>query len=97
MITKEEARNLVDAEILKDWRVENDVPIIIDEITIERDFGWVFFYDSRRYLETKEFGYMLVGNAPIIVNKFDATLHYTGTAYNIDYYIAEYERKMKAK
>ena len=96
MITEAEARNLAMEKILRDWTIKNAEPVIIDEITIEKDFGWVFFYDSSRFLETKEFSDTLLGNAPIIVNKFDCSTHYTGTANETEYYIAEYENSLKS-
>ncbi|HRH41948.1 MAG TPA: YrhB domain-containing protein [Pyrinomonadaceae bacterium] len=94
-LSKEEARELVRQEILLHWNIEGDEPIILDDLIIEKDFGWVFFYHSRKYIETEDFKYYILGNAPIIVNKFDGSLNYTGTAYETDYYIKEYEKKLK--
>ena len=94
MISKEEARNLVLERILSNWNIENDEPYIFEDATIEKGFGWVFFYNSRNFVETNEFSYCLGGNAPIIVNKFDASLQITGTAREAEYYIAEYEKTL---
>ncbi len=82
-------------KILSDWNIQDDEPIILDEYTIEKDFGWVFFYSSRKYEETQIISYSLAGNAPIIVNKFDSSLHLTGTARETEYYIDKYEEKLK--
>ena len=43
--------------------------IIIDEDTIEKEYGWVFFYQSKEFVETGDFSYKLAGNGPIIVEK----------------------------
>ena len=40
---------------------------IIDELTEEHDFGWVFYYNSKKFLETKDRMSMLMGNNPIVV------------------------------
>ncbi|HKI64819.1 MAG TPA: YrhB domain-containing protein [Burkholderiales bacterium] len=32
--------------------------------TTECDFGWVFAYDSKEYLETNDIGFAVAGNAP---------------------------------
>lgn len=93
-LSREEARELVWHDILSRWNIEGDEPVILDEFTIEKDFGWVFFYQSRKYIETKNFRFQLAGNAPIIVNKFDGSLNYTGTAYETDHYIKEYENQL---
>src|SRR6267142_6062451 len=43
MMTKDEARSLALAAILTSWKVDGDEPVILDDVTIERPFGWVFF------------------------------------------------------
>ena len=63
---------------------------LIDEETIERDFGWVFFYCAKKYQETLEPKYMIGGNAPIIIDKSNGKITETGTAREIEYYIEEY-------
>ncbi len=59
--------------------------------TIEKDWGWVFFYQSLAFIESGDFCDMLCGNAPIIINKQTGQLIHTGTAYEIEHYIREYE------
>ena len=94
MITKDEARTLEFAELSKTWGIEDDEPVIIDEHTIERAFGWVFFYDSLRHQQTQSLGDSLAGNAPVIVNRFDGLLHYPGTALPTEEYIRAYEVRL---
>ena len=94
MLGKDEARSLALAYILKSWNIEGDEPVIIDEVTIERPFGWVFFYQSANYQRTGYYGYQLAGNGPIIVNRFDGSLHDTGTARPTEEYIREYEARL---
>ena len=93
MLSKEEAGALVVAELERPAKYGNpDDPtdlVIIDESTIEKDWGWVFFYTSERYLKTRDTRYALAGNAPYIVNRHTGELRVTGTAQPIEYYIAE--------
>jgi Immunity protein 35 len=96
MMNSEQAKELAVTKILQDWNIENDEPVILDEFTIEKDFGWVFFYDSHKFIETKETSYRIFGNAPVIVNRFDGSTHYTGTARETEYYIAEYETSLRS-
>ena len=98
MLTKEQARALVVAEIERppkynDPSTPRDL-VVVDEHTIERAWGWVFFYNSKRYLETREFRYALAGNAPYIVNRQTGEFRVTGTAHPIEDYIADYERSL---
>jgi hypothetical protein len=60
---------------------------IIDGATIEKSYGWIFFYDSKQYLESGNFSDRLVGNAPIVVARADGGIHETGTARPLEYYL----------
>jgi Immunity protein 35 len=64
---------------------------VISSVT-EHDFGWVFFHSTKEYLETNDFNFALAGNSPVIVDRNDGSIHVTGTAFPIEYYIAEYRR-----
>ena len=65
---------------------------LIEDATISGDFGWVFFYQSKKYLESQDFSDRLAGNAPIIISKLDGSLHVTGTGRPIEYYIENFVR-----
>ncbi len=65
---------------------------LVEEATIEGDFGWVFFWTTRAYLETEDDRYALVGNAPILISRRDGSLHLAGTAYPIEVFIKNFKR-----
>jgi hypothetical protein len=65
---------------------------ILSKHTIETEFGWVFFWNSRRFLETDEIQYALAGNAPLIVDRRDGSIHETSTAEPIEEIIARYRK-----
>jgi hypothetical protein len=65
--------------------------VILDEHTIERRWGWVFFHDSRRHQETGDSRFAVAGNAPYIVRRADGAVFVTGTARPVEEYIAEFE------
>jgi hypothetical protein len=94
MITKEQARDLVAAEVCvrPDWLPDYDEMIILDAQTIEKPWGWVFFYTSRKWHETRDIRYAIAGNAPIIVERQTGNLISTGTAMATEKYIENYER-----
>lgn len=79
-------------EILGVGPVEDCALEIIDEFTIEADFGWVFFWQSRQYSRSGDPGDQLVGNAPLLVSRADGSLHETGTAEPIETYIENFIR-----
>jgi hypothetical protein len=97
MITREQARILVAAKVAgpREWLPDDDEIVIVDESTIERHWGWVFFYTSRRWLETGEIQYALGGNSPLIVERSTGRILETGSALHIDAYIANYERTVR--
>lgn len=49
---------------------------IMEDKTICHDSGWVFFYNSKKFIETKNFDFMLVGNRPLFVSKDDGALQF---------------------
>src|ERR1700722_457835 len=67
--------------------------VILDEYTIERSWGWVFFYTTRGWRDG-DIRYAVGGNAPFIVNRVDGSLRVTGTAAPIEHYIVQYEAEL---
>jgi len=93
MINYKDAKNRV--QVFLDKKLEQDDEIvyeIIESETIEKTFGWVFFYNSKEYLATSNMSAYLAGNAPIIINRMSETIIETGTAYPIEYYLEKYNR-----
>jgi hypothetical protein len=66
--------------------------VIVDSHTIEKPDGWVFFYNTKRFVETGIDRYRLAGNGPVIVNKYDGTVQIFVSSPLKDW-IADYERR----
>jgi hypothetical protein len=49
-----EARNLAEGQLAKTAGMSPEAVVIMDGSTIETDFGWIFFWNSKRYLESGE-------------------------------------------
>jgi len=62
--------------------------VLLEQRTMERDFGWVFFYDSKRHAQTGNLRDALAGNAPFVVTKGDGRVHEIGTAHPLEHYLA---------
>jgi Tripartite tricarboxylate transporter family receptor/Immunity protein 35 len=91
-ITKSEAQRIAH-DYVKEMEAGAGLELVLlDQHTIERDFGWVFFYDSKRHVETGDFQDSIVGNAPIVVTKADGRVHVTGTAHPVEHYLKEFDR-----
>jgi Immunity protein 35 len=59
----------------------------------EYDIGWVYFYDTRAYVESGDPMDGLVGNAPILIDRRDGTIVETGTGEPVETYVRRYEQR----
>jgi hypothetical protein len=66
---------------------------IVRESTIAKPYGWIFFYQSKEFLDGTA-PVALAGNAPIIVNRNTSELRVTGTARPLEHYLEEYEKAL---
>jgi Immunity protein 35 len=94
MLTKAEALALVSAK-LSEISPPDDPVAIVDAHTIEKPFGWVFFYNSKRFFETGNFLYLLFGNGPVIVNRYTGSVEFFGTGWPELEIVDEYERTLR--
>jgi hypothetical protein len=92
-ISAVEARRLA-AEQIEALFGDDPSPVILDDETMETDVGWVFFYESPLYLQTKDPNDSLLGNAPILVRQ-DGLVTVTGTAHPIEEYLDIWRHAMK--
>lgn len=87
MLTYKEAYKIVERELGIEER--EDIRIY-EESTIDLEYGWIFFWNVKYWSKTN----FLVGNSPVIVNKFTSELFWLGTAYSVECGINAYEEKM---
>jgi hypothetical protein len=92
MLSKTEALEIVSKK-LQEMR-PSDPFVVVEKSTIERPFGWVFFYNSKKFVETGEFGDRLLGNGPVIVNKHNGSVEFLGSSRPPLEFVEEYERRL---
>ncbi len=90
-ITPEDARSIAQSEISQHLTGDDDPLLVVDKHTIERPWGWVFFYNFRRFVETGDYRYAAGGNAPLIVERESGRVLVAGTAHSTEFYLANYE------
>jgi len=90
MITNNEAA-VIAVRYLEGVEKESGAAVQLTK-TREESFGWVFFYQSKEFLETGALNSMLAGNAPFVVDRRDGAVHVLGTVYPVDVYLKEYPR-----
>ncbi|MGB3177539.1 MAG: YrhB domain-containing protein [Albidovulum sp.] len=84
MITRNEAARLTQKEL------EGSDSILFEEPIADGTYGWVFAYQSAKYLETGNSLDMLAGNAPFLVERETGMLHVLGTAELVEHYIENF-------
>ena len=62
--------------------------VIVGELEFE--FGWVFYFNTKEFVDTGDLDHALGGNAPLIFDRADGELYFAGTAHDLDSYIEEY-------
>jgi hypothetical protein len=58
--------------------------VIVDPHTRESDDAWVFVYNTRAYVETGSFEDMLIGNAPLFVDKATGQTRFGRTDISVE-------------
>ena len=66
--------------------------IIVESMTIERTYGWLFFRATREYLRTKSIFSMPPGNSAILCLRDSGKFLFVGTAFRSEHYLTEYEK-----
>lgn len=93
MITREEAKRRVTEYVNFDFKRQDDELIIVDEETITKDYGWVFFAVNKKYLGTQNFSDMVIGRGPVLFEKQSETIIPFGTVLSAEQYLEQYERQ----
>ncbi|MEG4477747.1 YrhB domain-containing protein [Microcoleus sp. M2_C2] len=94
MLSRDQAQALAENELSSVSMAAECELAIVASATLERPFGWVFFYESREYLDTGAASSRLAGNAPFFVNRLTGEVVAAGTAHSVEYYLALYEASL---
>ena len=62
---------------------------------IDKPYGWVFSYTDKRHLEDGAEPF-IAPYAPVIFNRIKGDIIETGTGFELDHYLRDYESKMLA-
>lgn len=59
---------------------------------VEFEYGWIFYYQTKEFIRTGDLNLLLGGNSPILVDKYNSSVHTTGTRRDTDFYIQKYSQ-----
>lgn len=68
-----------------------DALVVDDEWTIERDYGWLFTYNTPEFVRTRNRRDALVGNAPLLVLRESGSVIQFPTSCTREKAVADYE------
>jgi hypothetical protein len=69
MISFERAKALAEETVAGLAAANGGEFALVHDETVEVNEGWLFFYNSREFIETGDISFALVGNGPIFVNR----------------------------
>jgi len=92
----EAARHLVTEHLhILDRKAEKPQGLAIQETgTLERPWGWIFFWNTRLFLETGDLEHAMMGNPPICVNRLDGAVTIIGGDGPLEAELRRYERRI---
>ena len=96
MINAEQARQKVEEYLRQKFSNRPYELVVMDSLTREEDFGWLFFFNTREFVETGDMNAALGGNAPLLVERETGELHVTGTTHPVEHYVESFRRKLSA-
>jgi hypothetical protein len=92
MITFDAAREIAEAHLRKRFAPTLAGHIVLlDQETIEKDYGWIFFYQHKKWIETGKTRDGLIGNSPFLVERATGRIVKFGSAGSIEYWCQRYE------
>jgi len=86
-VNLDQAREIFEDSIL----ASNADFALVDVATREYPRCFVFFYQSKKFIETGDFGLMLVGQGPVLVSREDGRVFETGSAFSTCHYVKAFE------
>ena len=96
MITKQQAEQLVYERInapRPDWPAMPEMIVLRSD---ERESGFVVYWTSRPWHETRDIRHAIAGNGPYLVGREDGVLFETGSCPPIEERIREAEQRLQA-
>lgn len=91
MISQKEAQQLVLSYLAGAPQPANDSYAIVEHETIEKPWGWVFFYSSKKFLTTGDLNYASASYPPLFVSNKGGKVLVGGMDEEVHYYIRKYE------
>ncbi|OVE80662.1 hypothetical protein BVY04_05310 [bacterium M21] len=81
-----EAQNIVEEEVLRKYPDCG----LLTENTLDLEKCFVFFYQTSKFIETRNIMDSRIGHGPVFVDKLSGKVFETGSAYSVEQYVASF-------
>ncbi|MFN2555886.1 MAG: YrhB domain-containing protein [Nitriliruptorales bacterium] len=78
------ARQLAEIFLRENVVIGGEELLIDESQTRETGHSWIFYYNTRTFLETRELRHALAGNAPVIVDKDTGETYFAAADGSLD-------------
>ena len=86
---------MVESVMNRDFVSANNGPMVVmDEYTVTKSYGWVFFVNTRKYGETKDRRFTAIGYGVIVFRKADTSIHILQSCFSPEEGVARLEREL---
>ena len=65
--------------------------------SVEFDEGWLFYFTSKKSLETRDLQYRPIGSGPVIVGKKQGDVYQGGSGYTEEEWIHQFKDHVQSK
>lgn len=93
MLSYEDAKRLAEEHYMTAYANVKGGVIFLERRTITTSYGWVFFCNTREFIETGNVFSAILSSAPVLVEAATGKLHQFGTRHPVEHYLREFERE----
>ncbi|CAM3922205.1 hypothetical protein FLJU110815_06250 [Flavobacterium jumunjinense] len=90
MLTDQEMKQIAEKYLLFKM-LNSNIDIALYDFQTKKEYGNIYYYQSKNFLLTNDEKYLIGGNAPFLVEKATGRIVIFGTAYPEEHYIKAYE------
>lgn len=84
VITRQRAVELAEALLAEEQRQQPSLPELAIFLVEDHAFGWLVYWQSVDYLRSRDFGKMLIGHGPYLVDREDGSIHHIPVTTHVD-------------
>ena len=95
MLSYDEAKEIAKNIIIEVCASVKEPIVLLENKTIEKEYAWIFFYNSEIFIEAGDVLHALGGNSPIFVSKKDGRVSKYSTGYTVEKMIEIHEEENK--